>query len=79
MDHGPGLPPGSAEKVLQKFYRGPGSPAGGTGLGLSIARALVSAIGGDITARNQPPSGAAITITMPVTTLPPESAGKALS
>ena len=27
-DHGPGLAPGEENKVFEKFYRGPGTPAG---------------------------------------------------
>jgi len=52
-DHGPGLAPGEENKVFEKFYRGPGTPAGGLGLGLSIARQLVEAHGGQILAQNR--------------------------
>jgi len=53
VDHGPGLAPGEESKVFEKFYRGPGTPAGGLGLGLSIARQLVEAHGGEIVAQNR--------------------------
>jgi two-component system sensor histidine kinase KdpD len=69
MDEGPGLPEDAEERVFQKFYRGPGSPTGGTGLGLSIARALIRALGGEITASNRPGGGAEFAITVPVETL----------
>jgi two-component system sensor histidine kinase KdpD len=52
-DRGPGLAPGEENKVFEKFYRGPGTPAGGLGLGLSIARQLVEAHGGEIVAQNR--------------------------
>jgi two-component system, OmpR family, sensor histidine kinase KdpD len=52
-DRGPGLVPGEENKVFEKFYRGPGTPAGGLGLGLSIARQLVEAHGGEIVAQNR--------------------------
>ena len=52
-DHGPGLAPGEENKVFEKFYRGPGTPAGGLGLGLSIARQLIEAHGGQILAQNR--------------------------
>ncbi len=53
VDHGPGLAPGEENKVFEKFYRGPGTPAGGLGLGLSIARQLVEAHAGQIVAQNR--------------------------
>ncbi|HWL54183.1 MAG TPA: sensor histidine kinase KdpD [Chthoniobacteraceae bacterium] len=71
VDHGPGLPEGTENRVFHKFYRAPGSPTGGTGLGLSIARALVRALGGEITAGNRPEGGARFTITLPVETMTP--------
>ena len=40
-DEGPGIPPEGLERVFEKFYRLPGSPAGGTGLGLYITQSLV--------------------------------------
>jgi two-component system sensor histidine kinase KdpD len=52
-DHGPGLAPGEAIKVFEKFYRSPGTAPGGLGLGLSIARQLVEAHGGEIIAQNR--------------------------
>lgn len=69
-DQGPGLPEEATEKIFQKFYRAPGSPAGGTGLGLSIARALIRSLGGDVTARNRVNGGAEFIISVPVETLP---------
>lgn len=39
-DSGPGIPPGERERVLQRFYRIPGSGADGCGLGLSIVRRI---------------------------------------
>src|SRR4029077_18129803 len=51
-DHGPGLAPGEENKVFEKFYRGPGTPAGGLGLGLSIARQLVDGDGGGLLAQH---------------------------
>lgn len=68
-DRGPGFPEGDETKIFRKFYRTPGSPTGGTGLGLSIARALLRAIGGNITARNRSGGGAEFAITLPVETM----------
>jgi two-component system sensor histidine kinase TctE len=35
-DDGPGIPESERTRVLERFYRSPGSPAGGCGLGLAI-------------------------------------------
>lgn len=65
-DDGPGFPPGSLERVFDRFYRGDPSRTGpGTGLGLSIVRALARAHGGDAVAENLAPSGARVTVTLP--------------
>jgi two-component system sensor histidine kinase KdpD len=66
-DHGPGLAPGEENKVFEKFYRGPGTPAGGLGLGLSIARQLVEAHAGQIIAQNREQiRGARFSIRIPI-------------
>ena len=65
-DRGPGLAPGEAEKVFEKFYRGPGTPAGGLGLGLSIARQLIELHGGCILAQNREGGGSRFSIRLPV-------------
>ncbi|HEY3326916.1 MAG TPA: ATP-binding protein [Novimethylophilus sp.] len=39
-DTGPGIPPAERGRVLQRFYRLPGSGAEGSGLGLSIAQRI---------------------------------------
>lgn len=50
-DQGPGIPPGQAERVFDRFYRAPEAAAGmGTGLGLAVAKGFVEAMGGAITA-----------------------------
>jgi two-component system sensor histidine kinase KdpD len=65
-DHGPGLVPGEENKIFEKFYRGPGTPAGGLGLGLSIARQLVEAHSGQIVAQNRTEGGARFSIRLPI-------------
>lgn len=65
-DHGPGLGPGAENKVFEKFYRGPGTPAGGLGLGLSIARQLVEAHSGQIVAQNRAEGGSRFSIRLPI-------------
>ncbi|HZD20084.1 MAG TPA: XdhC family protein, partial [Burkholderiales bacterium] len=37
-DDGPGIPPLERERVLERFYRVPGTPGTGSGLGLAIMR-----------------------------------------
>ena len=65
-DRGAGLAPGAEEKVFEKFFRLPGSPAGGVGLGLSIARHLAEAHGGTLTAENRPAGGARFILQLPI-------------
>jgi two-component system, OmpR family, sensor histidine kinase KdpD len=65
-DHGPGLAPGEENKVFEKFYRGPGTPAGGLGLGLSIARQLIEIHGGQIVAQNREGGGSRFSIRLPI-------------
>ncbi|MDT0116656.1 HAMP domain-containing sensor histidine kinase [Microbacterium sp. PRF11] len=56
-DTGPGIDPGVAERLFDRFARGDDSrnrDAGSTGLGLSIAQAITSAHGGSITGESTP-------------------------
>jgi two-component system sensor histidine kinase KdpD len=79
-DDGPGLTPGSEDKVFDKFYRGSHVGVGGAGLGLPICRGIVEAHGGTITARNRATGGAAFQLALPVVGEPPDmpqSAGAA--
>jgi two-component system, OmpR family, sensor histidine kinase BaeS len=65
-DTGPGLAPGEAEEVFERFFRGTaGRATSGSGIGLAIAADLVEAHGGRITAENRPSAGALFTITLP--------------
>jgi two-component system, OmpR family, sensor histidine kinase BaeS len=66
IDTGTGLPPGSGDRVFERFWRGDESRgAGGTGLGLAIARAIVELHGGTIRVGDAPGGGACITFTLP--------------
>lgn len=67
-DDGPGLAPGSEERVFERFYRADASrsrASGGSGLGLSIVKALVELHGGRVTAANQPAGGASFVVVIP--------------
>lgn len=54
-DDGPGLPPGVAAALGERFARGPGSP--GSGLGLAIARSVMDQHGGQLRVRAADLSG----------------------
>ena len=65
-DDGPGLDPGEAARVFERFYRADGSrsrDAGGSGLGLAITRSLVEAMGGSV-AVESPGRGLGTTFTV---------------
>lgn len=47
-DNGFGIPPEEREKVIERFYRMPGSPGAGSGLGLAIAKDIVKAHAGSL-------------------------------
>jgi two-component system sensor histidine kinase KdpD len=73
-DNGSGLPPGSEQKVFDKFFRGATvAPDGrrGVGLGLAICEAIIEAHGGKITAANRSEGGAEFVISLPCTETPP--------
>jgi two-component system sensor histidine kinase TctE len=44
-DDGPGIPSAERARVLERFYRVPGTPGTGSGLGLSIVREIAAAHG----------------------------------
>ncbi len=73
-DDGPGLPPGSEERVFERFHR-EHRGQGGFGLGLAISRALVEAHGGRIEAGRAHPHGARFRIVLP--SAAPPHAGEA--
>ncbi len=72
-DRGPGLAPGSEERLFAKFTRGQAeSPRDGVGLGLAICRSIVQAHGGQIQAGANAHGGARFVFTLPLGT-PPET------
>jgi signal transduction histidine kinase len=71
-DDGPGFPPGTTEKVFERFFRADPSRSGsGSGLGLAIVRELARAHGGEAWAENVAPHGARITVLMPIVPMMP--------
>jgi two-component system sensor histidine kinase HydH len=61
-DHGPGLPPGPAERIFEPFFS---TKEGGTGLGLAVTRQIASAHGGRLTADGAPGGGAIFCLQLP--------------
>ena len=47
-DDGPGIPAAERERVLERFYRVPGTPGTGSGLGLAIVREIATGHGASI-------------------------------
>ena len=70
-DQGPGIPPGSEERIFDKFYRVGNSSGGGVGLGLAICRAIITAHGGRIWAENRQGGGAVFRFTLSSAGVPP--------
>lgn len=64
-DAGPGLAPGTEDRIFEKFYRGSADQAG-AGLGLAICRAIVTAHGGKIWAETRPEGGAIFRFSLPL-------------
>ncbi|MEP6689835.1 MAG: ATP-binding protein [Gemmatimonadaceae bacterium] len=63
-DSGPGLPPGVADRIFERFFTT--KPVGkGTGLGLWIAKQIITEHGGTISASNRASRGACIAIALP--------------
>ncbi len=61
-DTGPGLSEESRTRVFEPFFT---TKSGGTGLGLAIVSSILDAHGGDISAGNRLPCGAAFTMRLP--------------
>jgi two-component system, OmpR family, sensor histidine kinase KdpD len=77
-DLGPGLKPGTEEKIFEKFFKS-SEHSESSGLGLAICHAIVTAHGGTIRAANRPEGGATFKVTLPVAEVPagPEGAPRA--
>lgn len=66
-DEGPGIPPGEAERVFERFYRSDQARTGdgGSGLGLAIARWIVELHDGTIRAEERQPQGCRMIVELP--------------
>jgi two-component system, OmpR family, sensor histidine kinase KdpD len=65
-DRGPGVSPGDAERIFDKFVRVEEREGGGVGLGLAICRGIVAAHGGRIWVEPRPGGGASFRFTLPL-------------
>jgi len=68
-DSGPGIPPGDAERIFERFYRADPSRSrelGGAGLGLSIVAAVAEAHGGGARVEPSAAGGARFEIRIPL-------------
>ena len=71
-DRGPGIPPGDAARVFEKFQRLDGrGQKGGVGLGLTICRGIVTTHGGTMSVFNREGGGATFRFTLPIEGQPP--------
>jgi two-component system OmpR family sensor kinase len=64
-DNGPGIPPGLAAHVFERFVRGGGEHAGSSGLGLAIVRAVAVAHGGTVRLESPEGGGARFVVRLP--------------
>jgi len=62
-DSGPGLEPGSLDRLFQAFYT---TKRQGMGMGLAISRSIVKAHGGRLWATGNDPRGAVFHFTLPI-------------
>jgi two-component system phosphate regulon sensor histidine kinase PhoR len=68
QDDGPGIPPGSQERIFERFYRvdrARSPEQGGTGLGLAIVKHIVQSHGGRVWVKSELEKGAAFYFTLP--------------
>ena len=68
-DHGPGLPPESADRVFEAFYRldeARGRSSGGAGLGLAIVSAVATAHGGSAEVQSIYGDGSVFRVRLPL-------------
>jgi two-component system sensor histidine kinase KdpD len=64
-DRGPGFDPADADRLFEKFYRGPTAGGGGAGLGLAVCRGIVRAHQGQIVALARDGGGARFVVSVP--------------
>lgn len=75
VDNGPGIPSEDRVRVLDRFYRRPGTSPPGSGLGMAIVKAIADAHGATLELASGPrDQGLAVSVTFPDSKFPMESA-----
>jgi two-component system sensor histidine kinase TctE len=64
-DDGPGIPPQERERVLERFYRVPGTPGTGSGLGLAIVREIAAGHGARVSLHDNGNRGCRVALEFP--------------
>jgi len=64
-DDGPGIPAAERSRVLERFYRVPGTPGTGSGLGLAIVREIAAGHGANLAILDSAAGGCRVGITFP--------------
>ncbi len=66
-DTGPGIEPRDLKRIFREFYRSRRDEAArrGTGIGLALVRRLAEAMGGTVSARNNPGAGCTVSVRLP--------------
>lgn len=64
-DDGPGIAPAQRARVLERFYRVPGTPGTGSGLGLAIVREIAAGHGATVVIGDSSSAGCRVAITFP--------------
>ena len=64
-DDGPGIAPAERTRVLERFYRVPGTPGTGSGLGLAIVREIAASHAANISIADGSLGGCRVEITFP--------------
>ncbi len=66
IDNGPGIPPDERSRVLDRFYRRPGTSPPGSGLGMAIVKAIADAHGATLELESGPGGrGLAVGVSFP--------------
>ena len=71
VDNGPGIPPEERSRVLDRFYRRPGTSPPGSGLGMAIVKAIADTHGATLEL-DSGPDGTGLTVSVRFRSLPIE-------